>query len=815
MKRTIPFAAALVVILSLTALLRNGLEPAPAQIDAMQRSLDRFENAQHVLRRDVISVRAGLLQSYDPLVQDVDALYAALAPLSAMAETATDRRLIDALQASARRQEALTEALKSDSALLQNSLAYFSTLSASDDLFDRANVEAGRLTGAMLRLTLNTSPDTRDLVDRRIADFAARPTGSARDRQARSVLLSHARLLRRLLPQTDARLAALLADDNAEARAQLRGWIAEERARAERRALRYRYALYVAAVVLTVVIAGLALRLAVHMASLRRRGAFERGLAEMSAEIVAASPEEAKGRFDTGLARLATHVQADTAFLFGEGDYSCARIWPKPGHGQEPDWAPAAQALARLAQLRPDRVYRGRIDWPWPADGEDEPRRAHVVAMALVNEQGDHCVLGFARFKGRVQAREIDLGVIRLALDVLAGGVRRTRMEQQRSALEARLQQAGRTEAIGVFVGGIAHNFNNILSAIAGYVEMASSIPRTPRPVARYVEEIGVAAGRARRLVDQILLYGARSKPVRQRVDLRALLDESVSLLRAAHGQASTFRIDTGDGDYPVLGDPARLQQIIMNLASNALQAMGGRGEVILALSRRSNRSPVERTSGVLLAGDYVVLRVEDHGVGMSAATRARIFEPFFTTRAEGNGLGLATTAETARELGGAVNVRSALGEGSVFEVWLPASGQMSMGALPASGRGETVLLLSESHRLCQDEERIAALGYEPVGFSEIERAIAALRAWPQRFDAMVARTDEPELVVALRQAAPDLGLVLLSDARPRANTPLRALAVSLGNCRLVSGPLTATDLSQTIAQAALPSSGGAPSAQG
>lgn len=556
-----------------------------------------------------------------------------------------------------------------------------------------------------------------------------------------------------------------------------------------------------AAVLLTMTIAGLTLRLSAHMAHLRRRGAFERGLAEMSAEIVSARPEEAKGRFDKGLARLAAHVRADAAFLFGEGDYACARIWPRPADDGSPDWAGAAQALALLAQRRADGVFRGRVDWPWPASGK--PQRAHLVAMVLVNEQGDHCVLGFARFKGQVDIRDADLDVIRLALDVLAGGVRRTRMEQQRSALEARLQQAQRMEAIGVFAGGIAHNFNNILSAVAGYVELASSNARTPRPVARYVAEIGVAVGRARRLVDQILLYGARSAPHRQRIDLRALVDESVSLLDAVHGQAVTFRIEASAGDYHVLGDPSRLQQVILNLASNAAQAMGGRGEVILALSRRASRSPVEKTSGVLLAGDYVVLQVEDRGVGMSAATRARIFEPFFTTRAEGNGLGLATTAQTARELGGAINVRSALGKGSVFEVWLPAGGLAPLATPPAPGRGETILLLSDGDRLCQDEERIAALGYEPVGFPEIARAIAALRAWPQRFDAIVARTHEAELAAALRHAAPEVGLVLLSDMRPSINGPLRALAVALGHCRVVSGSLAASDLAQVIAQTA------------
>ncbi|MDR6624431.1 two-component system VirA-like sensor kinase [Caulobacter segnis] len=801
MKRAFPFVLALVVIVLLTALLRNALQPRTGDIDTMQRALERFETAQHMLRRDVISVRAGILQSYDPMEAEVGALHAALAPLDAIAQTAQNRSLIEALKASASRQQALTEGLRSDSALLRSSLTYFGTLSASNHIFDRTDVETGRLTGAMLRLALNTSPDAQALVDRRIADYAARPAKSARDRQARSQLLSHARLLRRLLPRTDARLAALLAEDNVQARAQLRAWVVQERGQAERRAQRYRYGLYGAAVALAMTLAALGVRLAVDMARLERRSAFERGLAEMSAEIVAARPEEAKARFDSGLARLALHVQADTAFLFGEGDYACARIWPKPYQAGEPDWAPAADALARLAQSRPDGVFRGVASWPWPEGEAALPRRAHLVAMALVNEQGDHCVLGFARFSGKVQIRDEDLGVMRLALDVLAGGVRRSRMEQQRSALEIRLQQASRTEAIGAFAGGIAHNFNNILSAIAGYVEMAASGPSIPPKIARYVGEIGLAVGRARRLVDQILLYGARSTPARQRVDLRALLEESVSLLGAAHGQAARFTIDVAGEDYRVLGDPSRLQQIVLNLASNAIQAMGGQGEVALKLRRRANRTPTEKASGVLLAGEYVVLSVEDHGVGMSAATRARVFEPFFTTRPEGNGLGLATTAETVRDLGGAVSVRSSLGKGSVFEVWLPDTGQAPEGSTPAPGRGETVLLLSDADRQCQDEEHIAVLGYEPVGFTEIERAIAALRAWPQRFDVMVARTDEPELATALRMAAPNLGLVLLSDARPRAGAPLRALAASLGHCRLVSGALTAADLAQVIAQ--------------
>ena len=803
MKRSGHFILAMVVILVLTGLLRNGLQPRTARLDAMQQALENFERAQHLLRRDMISVRSGLLQSFDPLVEDVDALQAAMRSLEALSQSPENRPLIIRLKVSAQRQESLTETLKTDSALLQNSLAYFSTLSSNAEPFDRGDLEAGRLSGAMLRLTLNTSPDTQAMVDRRIADFAVRLEGAPEDREARAVLLSHARLLRRLLPQTDTRLAALLAEDDVSARAQLRAWIAQERRAAETTAQYYRYGLYVAAVLLTLIIANLALKLAAHLAILRRRSAFKRELAEISAEIVAAHPEEVKARYDQALARLAAHLQADAAFLFGEGDYACARIWPSTIQAQDADWSPSAHALAKAAQLQRGGVFHDHVDWPWTAPGVGRAIRAHVVAVVVVNEHADYCVLGFARFEGEVQAQAAELDVIRLALDVLAGAVRRTRAEQQRSALETRLQHAGRMEAIGAFASGIAHNFNNILGAIAGYAEMAGTGPDTPPAIARYVDEIGVAVMRARRLVDQILVYGGRSGPPPQHIDLGDLLAESVSLLGAAHGPAAAFVIESKDGDYGVLGDPERLQQIILNLASNAVQAMEGGGSVRLALERRQNRAPVELTSGVLLAGDYVVLRVADDGAGMSATTLARIFEPFFTTRAEGNGLGLATTAETARDLGGAISVQSAPGEGAVFEVWLPGEGQAPSSAPSLSGRGETVLLVAPDHeQLRQEEEQIAALGYEPVGFVQIERALSSLQAWPNRFDAMVLRTQDPDAAKALRKTAPDLGLVILADATLRSATPLSALAISLGNCSLVSWPPIASDLSRALAQA-------------
>lgn len=803
MKRPALLLLAGAVILVLTGLLLNGLQPKTARLDAMDRSLDAFENAQHVLRRDVISVRAGLLQSFDPLVSDVAALDLALQPMQGLALSPSNAALVKRLRASARRQEALTERLKSDSALLQNSLAYFSTLSTVAERRDRASLEEARLSGAMLRLTLNTSVDAQAAVDRGIRDLAAQPVFDEQDREARAVVLNHARLLRRLLPLTDQGLATLLAEDDADARSQLRAWIAQERGCAETIAQRYRYALYVTAIILTLVIADLAFKLATHVAALKRRSAFEHELSQISAEIIQARPHEAKARIDRGLSRLAAHVQGDAAFLFGEGLYGGARISPMIARSQTGEWSAPARALADAAQANADGLFVGYADWPWRDEGAAEPRRAHVLAVVIVNEHGERCVLGFARFDGEIVVDPAEMGVIRLALDVLAGAVRRARMERQRAALEARLEQASQMQAIGAFASGIAHNFNNILSAIGGYVEMAAA-PRQPQAAtARHLREIGVAVGRARRLVEQILAYGGRSQRPLLRIDLAALLAESVGLLSAAHGAGARFETSAAGEDFTVMGDAESLQQIIMNLASNALQAMGGAGTVKLGLERRANDSPVELASGVLLAGDYVVLSVEDQGVGISRSALSRIFEPFFTTRAEGNGLGLATTAETARALGGAVNVRSAPGQGARFEVWLPV-GEGALDHQPVvGGQGEAILLVGPRIEiLMQDEERLAALGYEPIGFLDADRALAAVRDWPERFDAMAVRSDDPTFITALRRAQPDLGLVIITEAGHRSAGALRALAASLGNCRLAPCPVTSVELARLMADA-------------
>src|SRR5262249_10571583 len=162
--------------------------------------------------------------------------------------------------------------------------------------------------------------------------------------------------------------------------------------------------------------------------------------------------------------------------------------------------------------------------------------------------------------------------------------------------------------------------------------------------------------------------------------------------------------------------------------------------------------------------GRCIVVTVSDSGRGMDEITLSKIFEPFFTTRATGNGLGLATVREIVQEHGGALNVRTQLGVGSAFEAWLPCAavpemaGPTNAPTLPL-GNGETVLLLDDDReRLLKNEEVLAALGYEPVGFSRVDEALAALRGVQNRFDVAVlglrGTTKLIEVAIALRQAA-------------------------------------------------------------
>jgi hypothetical protein len=362
-------------------------------------------------------------------------------------------------------------------------------------------------------------------------------------------------------------------------------------------------------------------------------------------------------------------------------------------------------------------------------------------------------------------------------------------------------------EMVGQLASGAAHNFNNIISAILGYSEMAGSDVEPGGKAARRIAEIERAAERGRDLVDSILTFGRRSDARSSLVSVTELLSETASLLRASLPSSVELVVAGGPEGLAVFGERAQLQQVIINLCRNAAQAMGESGRIDVRADRQHLITGRIFNSGELEPGSYARIAVSDAGPGFGDDVAKRLFEPFFTTRPAGTGLGLATARKIVRDHDGAIDVASAPGKGSRFEIWLPAAKTHASttargDAPPPLGRGETVLIVHDDREdLLGDEEILAALGYEPVGFDRSDDAIAAVRTEPGRFDAVLISVasvgDALDLARALHAINPIQPILL---ARSALDIGVDAL-VRVGIADLVRRPLVGAELASVLSR--------------
>jgi nitrogen-specific signal transduction histidine kinase/CheY-like chemotaxis protein len=395
-----------------------------------------------------------------------------------------------------------------------------------------------------------------------------------------------------------------------------------------------------------------------------------------------------------------------------------------------------------------------------------------------------------------------------MALDTIVHAVTRHSMEMERARLESRLRQARRLERIGTFTSGIAHNFNNLLGGILGHSEVMEERLGPDVRLARNLAGIRRGAERARDLVDQILAFGRHRDARPRSLNANALVTEAAALLNVSLPTGIDLAVHEPPVAAIVAGEPAQLQQVILNLCNNAAQALNGHGRIDIAMEVRDLATRQQFAHDELRPGRYACIAISDTGHGMDEATLARIFEPFFTTRSSGNGLGLATVREIVRDHGGAIDVRSAPGEGSRFEIWLPCSPSIEpapdMNAPSgAAGRGETVLMAAaDATLLLRDEETLAALGYEPVGFTASEAVLSACRSKPGRFDILIVGPFGPlaaslELATALHAMTPHLPIVLATKTTEEigADTLLAA-----GISDVVRWPIVAEEIATALA---------------
>jgi PAS domain S-box-containing protein len=282
---------------------------------------------------------------------------------------------------------------------------------------------------------------------------------------------------------------------------------------------------------------------------------------------------------------------------------------------------------------------------------DDRVKHLHVLARALPDSSGN------VEFVGAI----MDVSERKLA-------------EVERERLGRQLRQAEKMEAVGRFAGGIAHDFNNVLAGILAYGEMLFEEAPADSPRRRHAQNVLTAATRGRALVDQILTYSRNQRGKRAPTDICRIVAETLELVRGS--LTVDIRLDTSANKVPlaVIGDATQLHQVVMNLCSNAIQAMSGGGSLRVGLGITAFTVGRAFSQGTLEPGRYVRLAVEDTGSGMDEATLARIFEPFFTTKeiGQGTGLGLSLVYAIVTDLAGAIDVKSAPGQGSTFAIYLP-----------------------------------------------------------------------------------------------------------------------------------------------
>ncbi|NLG34655.1 MAG: response regulator [Lentisphaerae bacterium] len=348
--------------------------------------------------------------------------------------------------------------------------------------------------------------------------------------------------------------------------------------------------------------------------------------------------------------------------------------------------------------------------------------------------------------------------------------------EQEQERLQAQMNQMQKMESVGRLAGGVAHDFNNMLQAILGHVELAMEQIRPDHPVHENLQEIRKAASRSADLTRQLLAF-ARKQTIAPRVlDLNQTVDGLIKLLRRLIGEDVRLEWRPGPNLGTVKIDPSQIDQILANLCVNARDALGDSGRIVIETASASfDAAHCTRHEGHL-PGEYAVLSVADNGSGMPPEVLANIFEPFFTTKevGKGTGLGLPTVYGIVKQNGGFIDVASQTGQGTTFRIYLPLYRDPAAGAPPApepppSGGKETILLVEdEPSILTIGTIMLKKLGYTVHGAATPEKALEIARLHPNGIQLLIADVVIPEmngrdLSRRLLEICPDLRVLFMS----------------------------------------------------
>jgi two-component system, cell cycle sensor histidine kinase and response regulator CckA len=340
--------------------------------------------------------------------------------------------------------------------------------------------------------------------------------------------------------------------------------------------------------------------------------------------------------------------------------------------------------------------------------------------------------------------------------------------------LTEQLRQSQKMEAIGRLAGGIAHDFNNLLTVISGYSEIALHRDE-PAEIHKAIEEVAAAAKSAGALTGQLLVFSRQQVAQPEVLDVGGLIENTERLLCTLLGEDVLLEATIAPGLNQIRVDPSQIEQVLLNLAVNAREAMPDGGRLSIEAENADVDAAYASTHLAVDPGSYVVISVSDTGCGMDEETAARVFEPFFTTKSEGTGLGLATVHGIVAQSGGYISVYSDPDVGTTFRLLFPAvrapTAKAEAEAVVVSGgcAGMTILVVEDEQSVRRLATRILAdEGYNVLEAASPDEAVEVASDWTESLDLIVSDVRlpgrrGPELADELRTAHPEARLLFTS----------------------------------------------------
>jgi two-component system, cell cycle sensor histidine kinase and response regulator CckA len=443
----------------------------------------------------------------------------------------------------------------------------------------------------------------------------------------------------------------------------------------------------------------------------------------------------------------------------------------------------ANRAMAGLLGSTP-RKMRGRP----MADFLDGEIRADVAGFLERQrvQAGERIQLRLRRIDGGVLIGNVAGSPITTADGTFVGTMLNVSDVTGKHSIDAQMVQNQRLEAIGQFAGGIAHDFNNLLTSIQGYTQLVMATMAPDDPNLRDMAQVIASADRASAITRKLLAFTRRQVLLPADVDPARVVRDLVPILAPLLGDGVTMVLDVKPGCHWVHVDPTQLEQVIMNLAVNARDAMPAGGAVTISIHDLEAPDP-NRPDPDLSAGPFVRISVTDTGTGMDEITRGRIFDPFFTTKepGKGTGFGLSTVFGIVGQSGGQIQVETSLGVGSTFHVDLPLA---SISLVPRPSQASAATIAAEGMVLVVEDDpavreftrrSLERAGYSVFAVAEAEQALRASEHWSARIDVLLTDLVMPglrgtELAATIKGTRPDIGVVLMSGFADGAADPAR-----------------------------------------